>query len=132
MSIVTGTGGGTGGSTSYFSSFLATTNKSAPAQPTTGSVTGTVGDHTLSTPEIASHNHDMRPYVRGGSTGSSFIHYRQGDNPAPTPPTLPVTSTGGGGAHSHPFSGSLGSASTDVTIPAADVQYANVIVANKD
>ena len=132
MSIVTGTGGGTGGSTSYFSSFLATTDKSAPAQPTTGSVTGTVGGHTLSTPEIASHTHDIRPWVGGGSTGPNFIHYRANSDPGPVPPVMNATNTGGGGSHAHPFSGSLGSASTDVTIPAADVQYANVIVANKD
>jgi hypothetical protein len=42
--------------------------------------------------------------------------------------------TGGGGAHSHPFSGSLSSATADVsvTVPAANVKYANVIVATKD
>jgi len=43
-----------------------------------------------------------------------------------------IVPTGGGGSHAHPFSGSLSSATADVTIPAADVKYANVIVATKD
>jgi len=135
MSIVTGTGGGTGGTTSYFSSFLATTDKSAPAQPVSGSVSGTVGGHTLSTPEISSHSH---PSVRGvfpsgnATWGGGFppgnTQYACGTSTF----TSGTGSSGGGGSHSHPFSGSLASASADVTIPAADVQYANVIVANKD
>lgn len=132
MSVVTGTGGGTGGTTSYFASFLATTNKSAPAQPVSGSLSGTVGGTTLSTPTIASHNH--------------IIPHTNQDNPRQVPrelsvngpaqgPNLPQASvqpSGGGGSHAHPFSGSLSGATADVTIPAADVKYANVIVATKD
>jgi len=134
MSVVTGSGGGTGGSTAYFSSFLATTNKTATESDATvtGSVSGTVGNHTLSTPEIASHSHNV-------SAGSP-------QNTPPKPATvayscvysgetnISTTSTGGGGTHSHPFSGTLSSASVDVsaTVPAANVKYANVIIAAKD
>ena len=126
MAVVTGTGGGTGGSTSFFSSLLTGTNSTAvqDSAPVTGSLSGTVGDTTLSTPQIPSHSHPngARPVGAprnapgnpsgGGSTGG----------------------TGGGGSHSHPFSGSLSSASADVdaTVSAIDVKYANVIIAAKD
>jgi len=126
MSVVTGTGGGTGGSTAYFSSFLATTNKSAPGQPVTGSVSGTVGSTTLTTPQIPSHNHPVT--AANPSTFGSF------DNPATQATATPTTTgnTGGGTGHSHPFSGTLSGATASVTIPAANVKYANVIIAAKD
>jgi hypothetical protein len=144
MSVVTGTGGGTGGSTAYFSSFLATTDKAGTDTATvTGSVAGTVGSTTLSTPTIATHRHAFKAFF-GGPNGS----------PVPSPyATLPqqgrgqgshifpdsdpldyIQPAGGGGSHSHPFSGTLTSASADVsvTVPAANVKYANVIIAAKD
>jgi hypothetical protein len=129
MSVVTGTGGGTGGSTSYFSSFLATTNKSAPAQPVSGSVSGTVGGTTLSTPTIASHTHTINRRD-GNPTPGPAPTVTAG--PAPSDTNTVTNATGGGGSHAHPFSGSLASATADVTIPAANVKYANVIVASKD
>ena len=137
MSVVTGTGGGTGGSTSYFSSFLATTDKSAPAQPVSGSVSGTVGGHTLSTPEIASHNHAFNtestaPQMTNPNTLP--LKARSSRRQAQFAPADPasISPSGGGGSHAHPFSGSLSSATADVTIPAANVKYANVIIAAKD
>lgn len=134
MSVVTGTGGGTGGSTSYFSSFLATTDKSAPGQPVSGSVSGTVGGHTLSTPEIASHSHTLEgPNVSAEPPpGVRYVASRTNTTSATPMWAGSICSTGGGGSHSHPFSGSLSSSTADVTIPAANVKYANVIVAAKD
>ena len=134
MSVVTGTGGGTGGTTSYFASFLATTDKSGaqPAAPVSGSVSGTVGGHTLSTPEIASHTHNIRACRQENAPpGSPTIIYNQNSASATN---INVDNAGGGGSHSHPFSGSLSGATADVsvTVPAADVKYANVIVAAKD
>ena len=131
MSVVTGTGGGTGGSTSYFSSFLATTNKSAPGQPVSGSVSGTVGNTTLSSPQIASHSHA----INGGNLNPGPGDYQPRPNPGGAngkPFNFTSGGAGGSGSHSHPFSGSLASATADVTIPAANVKYANVIVAAKD
>ena len=132
MSVVTGTGGGTGGSTSYFSSFLATTDKSAPGQPVSGSVSGTVGGTTLSTPQLSSHTHpgpSINVFNPVLPPKTQVINQNIDGGPA----TLPDTgATGGGGSHAHPFSGSLSSATADVTIPAANVKYANVIVAAKD
>jgi hypothetical protein len=134
MSIVTGTGGGTGGSTSYFSSFLATTDKSGTdTAPVTGTVAGTVGNHTLSTPQIPSHNHS----ITGGlanTPGAPFPVNGMNQNNINNGEPLNTANAGGGGSHSHPFSGSLSSATADVsvTVPAANVKYANVIVATKD
>ena len=131
MSIVTGTGGGTGGSTAYFSSFLATTDKTAAqgSAPVTGSVSGTVGSTTLSTPQIPSHTHPgtQRANVNSGPQQGTNVDYVQRS-------TSSTGSAGGGGSHTHPFSGTLTSASADVdaTVPAADVKYANVIIAAKD
>jgi hypothetical protein len=143
MSVVTGTGGGTGGSTSYFSSFLATTDKSGTdTAPVTGSVSGTVGGHSLSTPEIASHKHQITQVAPGPQNPSPTRGFDapvfQARRSEPTafsfsePSSFPLQ--GGGGSHAHPFSGSLASATADVsvTVPAANVKYANVIVATKD
>ena len=130
MAVVTGTGGGTGGTTAFFSSFLATTNKSAPGQPVSGSVSGTVGATTLTTPTIASHTHGLNRRS-GNPTPDQPLATPFGEQPAdPTPAT--TQAAGGGGSHTHPFSGTLTSATAAVTIPAADVKYANVIIAAKD
>lgn len=147
MAVTTGTGGGTGGSTAYFSSFLATTNKSGTdSAPVSGSVSGTVSPSTLSTPQLASHNH-TRFFARrcdnenpGSPIPSQYAQFPT----AVTVFTCPVSSSprcgitgvpaGGNGAHGHGFSGSLSSVTADVsvTVPAANVKYANVIVAAKD
>jgi len=136
MSVVTGTGGGTGGSTAFFSSFLATTDKTAvqDSAPVTGSVSvsASIGATTLSTPQIPSHSHPVNR--SSGMAG-------QGGFCAQPQITQEITgyvgNTGGGGSHTHPFSvssASLSSASADVdaTVPAANVKYANVIIAAKD
>jgi len=151
MSVVTGSGGGTGGSTAYFSSFLATTNKAGTDTATvTGSVAGTVGATTLSTPTIASHSHTFpighrQPENAGPSSpsclifnvcclGAPFVPGQPGGVPPGNRGSSETNDAGGGGSHTHPFSGSLSSASADVsvTVPAANVKYANVIIAAKD
>tara|TARA_Y100001938_G_scaffold108973_1_gene148924 strand:+ start:887 stop:1978 length:1092 start_codon:yes stop_codon:yes gene_type:complete len=148
MSIVTGSGGGTGGSTAYFSSFLATTDKTGtdPDAPVTisatVSVSASIGSTTLSTPTIASHSHNVpgstpanpgtettQPnmiLIRDGAQGNSQRNQTTGN-------------TGGGGSHTHPFSVTSSSlnvssatADVDTTVPAINVKYANVIIAAKD
>jgi hypothetical protein len=64
LRVVSGTGGGSGppgGGTAFNTTFPTTTPKSFSVTLT---VAGTVGPHTLTTPEIRSHNHP------GSSTGS--------------------------------------------------------------
>ena len=127
MSIVTGTGGGTGGADSFYSTF--TTTKNTDIGSATVSVSGTVGGTTLSTPTIPSHSHG--------------VNIGDGNNPTPYPgsvrgnagpPLTPVNTTnaGGGSSHSHPFSVSSSSLGGTISVPAMDIKYANVIVANKD
>jgi hypothetical protein len=146
MSIVTGTGGGTGGSDSFYSTFASSRNTDTSAA--TVSVSGSVGGTTLSTPTIASHNHP-RPALPTGNFGNA----RSPNNSQPTSfhplgiqlqqagnervqqnPQSPFSlgNAGGGGSHSHPFSVSSSSLGGTISMPAMDVKYANVIVANKD
>jgi hypothetical protein len=110
-----------------------------------------VGGTSLSTPQLASHAHAGAPQQPGPGVNpgnaSNFPVLRQGYNQnSPNPqggspginPNLNIPqgvgNTGGGGTHAHPFSGSLSGATANVsvTVPAADVKYANVIVAAKD
>ena len=141
MSIVTGTGGGTGGSDSFYSTFAvsrSTASGSLPVAslPVSGSVSGTVGDTSLSTPQIASHSHSFSIIQPHPNSGSPNVARGSGNQPG----TAGTSSAGGGGSHAHPFSGSLSSASTgsgttgsgSFSMPAMDVKYANVIIANKD
>ena len=139
MSIVTGTGGGTGGSDSFYSTFASSRN--ADTSGASVSVSGSVGGHTLSTPEIASHNHGPFPYqAPQGQNPNSQRGWQQTTMAAKNydpwgfntwwPWVYP--STGGGGSHSHPFSVNSSSLGGTVSMPAMDVKYANVIVANKD
>ena len=142
MSIVTGSGGGTGGNDSFYSTFTSsksTATGSLPISslPVSGSLSGTVGGTTLSTPTIASHCHCSATPDRDNPSGarSAGCPVTGGFNS-----DFITSNAGGGGSHSHPFSGSLSSASTgsgttgtgSFSVPAMDIKYANVIIANKD
>jgi hypothetical protein len=142
MSIVTGTGGGTGGSDSFYSTFTSSKTVNTGAIPVSGSLSGSVGGTTLSTPTIATHNHQPGGFAPGPQNPNPQYLWGGGimanRNPEPWPFGFQPQNwqpAGGGGSHSHPFSGSLSSATTSDTplsIPAMNVKYANVIVANKD
>jgi hypothetical protein len=138
LQVVTGTGGGTGGTDTFSSVFSGSKSASAPSVPLSTanlSISGLAASaHTLSTPELPAHSH---PYSGGVSPP---------DNAQFTSPGIPATSqinsstptsaTGGGGSHSHPLSGvSLsGSLSSTIsaTVPAMDLKYADSIIATKD
>jgi len=148
MSIVTGSGGGTGGSDSFYSTFASSRNTDIGSA--TVSVQGSVGGTTLSTPTIASHNHP-RPGLPTGNFGNnqspnnsqptSFhpslgvgLNNVSGNERIQQNPQSPFNlgNAGGGGSHSHPFSVSSSSLGGTISMPAMNVKYANVIVANKD
>ena len=134
LSVVTGTGGGTGGSDSFYSTFGASRTLNTGAIPVSGSVSGSVGGTTLSTPQIPSHNHSVQAFATPqGTTPPPAL---PGVNvPGVGPVNVPTSSTGGNSSHNHPFSGSLSGASTantPLTIPSMNVKYANVIIAAKD
>jgi hypothetical protein len=109
-----------GGSIAFSSAFpsASTVPISSPV-----SVTGSVGDTTLTTPQIPSHDH-----TAGGVNAPL-----RGPAPASIAPratgTTNTGSTGGSGAHNHPISSSPVSLSATVDLR---VQYIDVVVASKD
>jgi len=125
MSIVTGTGGGTGGGDSFYSTFG--TGRNTDTSAATVSVSGSVGGTSLSTPTIASHSHSVSPSGNNRPSGSGVLQGGvQGGG------SFGTSSAGGGGSHSHPFSVSSSSLGGTISMPAMNVKYANVIIANKD
>lgn len=137
LRVVTGTGGGTGGTDAFGTTFASSRSTASGAITfndfTSASVPNTlgVGAHTLSTPEIPSHNHTANDIgFIGKPPGGQVVSDYQ--------PTGQVTgSTGGDGSHTHPISGSLSlsgsaSATTSLTIPAMNLKFANVVAATKD
>ena len=82
------------------------------------SVAGTVGSYTLTTSDIPSHTHSYTCYAGEGGTG---VEARGIGSAASFSGT--TGSTGGGGSHSHSFSG------TAINLA---VKYVDVIRATKD
>lgn len=138
LRVVTGSGGGTGGSDAFGTTF--TSSKSTASGPISFSnldnasapSTLSIGSTTLSTPTIASHNHSHT--LRGAwfQRNGSETKFRSPNNAEQT-----TSNTGGGGGHNHPLSGSLnlsgsGSATTSLSVPAMDLKFANVVACTKD
>lgn len=136
LQVVSGTGGGAGGSDTFSTTFTgskAANATSVPLDVANLSVSGiSAAAHTLSTPEIPSHNHvtpnlqtDLEAEIRGPNSSSA-----SGTAGGPS------GSTGGGGSHSHSLTGvSLsGSITTNLSasVPTMDLKYADSIVATKD
>lgn len=136
--VTTGSGAGTGGSDTFQTTFAASRNTEQKDLPVSGSVsvTGSVGSHTLSTPEIASHNHQATIITQG--PGGSSVNAFGRTIRSQTPDTTTVDNAGGGGGHTHPFSvpsASLSGATApnaQFAMPGMNIKYANVIVAAKD
>ena len=105
LRIVSGTGGGSGGSVAFTSAF------------TSQGVSGSVGSTTLTTAQIPAHAHGITLYeTETGTTGVT----RGG----PTYVADGFTNNqGGGGSHNHSFSG------TAINLA---VQYIDMILATKD
>jgi len=147
LRIVTGSGGGTGGTDSFSSTFTGSKSTDSGAilytdlTPVSVPHTLSAGATTLSTPQLPSHTHTANWSLwnpafdsdRGGNFSSQGF-------PTPKPSAenwVGSNSTGGGGSHSHPVSGSLAlsgnaSATTSLSVPAMNLKYANVVAATKD
>jgi hypothetical protein len=108
LRVVSGTGGATGGAVDFTTAF-------PPAANTTIPVTATVNNLTLTTPQIASHNHPGGGYAPGNDAGPSS----PGDRNTVTGPT------GGDNTHTHPAP----AASTSINVR---VKYVDVILATRD
>jgi hypothetical protein len=127
LRIVTGTGGGTGGSVDFTTAFA--------SQTPTGTVTvsGSVGDTTLAAPTIPSHQHRITaPNFNAGGANST-----PGAAPAafqmvygvPGTRATSTSNTGGGGAHSHPISAPATFSGSAINLA---VKYLDVITATKN
>jgi len=108
--VVNTAGGGSGGTVAFSTAFASK------------SVSGTVGATTLSTTQMPSHKHCLVSAGGGGSPPSYFIFSGVGPNPSSIVPCS-VNPTGGGGSHTHCFSG------TAINLA---VQYVNTIIGVKN
>ena len=124
LRVVSGTAS-SGGTIAFSSAFpsASTVPISSPV-----SISGSVGNTTLTVDQIPSHTHSP-----GGTSPATT------NNPAPTRAPAPgkslaadnTGSTGGSGAHTHPWSASPASVSLSTTVDLR-VQYIDIIVASKD
>ena len=136
--VTTGSGAGTGGSDTFQTTFAASRNTEQKDLPVSGSVSvsASIGSHSLSTPELASHNHPFTVYPQ--TPGAPTVLGAQKVQRAQQSDTATTNNAGGGGSHTHPFSvssASLSSASApnaQFAMPGMNIKYANVIVAAKD
>ena len=91
------------------------------------SVSGSAGNTTLSTPQIPSHNHQV-PVQVNNKQGSGIRRQSSQGDAGP----ISTSSTGGDGAHSHPFSFSSGSGTFSGNAINLAVKYVDVIRATKN
>jgi len=103
LRVVTGTAS-SGGSVAFTTAFVSQ------------AVSGTVGNTTLTTAQMPSHNHSIGLNFNDSPGGSGPFTNNQGD-------TAFSGSTGGGGSHNHSFTG------TAINLA---VQYVDLIIASKD
>ena len=117
LRVVSGSGGGTGGSQAV----------SSPAHNLAGAHNLAAAAHTLTTAESASHSHSV-PMYRPATYQSGNKPYR-GNGPGYGSPSGSATAgaVGGGGSHVHNMSGNV-SVSGSITTPT----YMDVIIATKD
>jgi hypothetical protein len=119
LRVVSGTGGGTGGTAAV----------SSPAHNLSGSSTHNLaaGSHTMTTPEMPSHTHLQGFYNPGP-------YYQQKPRKTPTQQggtgQTSTGGTGGGGGHVHALSGSISTSVSggSITTPT----YMDVIIAARD
>lgn len=117
LRVVSGTAG-SGGSVAFTTAF------GTPAVSGSVSLSGNLGNTSLSTNQIASHTHNQR---RPLNSGGNQMGNPQRNSTAGGQAT---SSTGGGGSHNHTtgnLAGSLSSATTSI-----NVRYVDVILAAKD
>jgi len=118
LRVVTGTGGGSGGSNSFTSAFPS-------SKPISGSfpISGSVGNRTLSNNMIPQHTHSNGGAVTLSPGGGDV---RSGGGWSRSTPGTGNNSTNAS-SHNHPFSGGNASFSTSVDLA---VQYIDVLICN--
>tara|TARA_R100000808_G_C2114613_1_gene127663 strand:+ start:41 stop:727 length:687 start_codon:yes stop_codon:yes gene_type:complete len=117
LRVVSGSGGGSGGSVAFETAFASHT----PA----GSVSGNTASHTLTISQIPEHTHSYNQKVYNqpgvGNAGGGGARVTEADQGATT------GSTGGGGGHSHGATG-LSFSGSAINL---DVSYVDVIICTK-
>jgi hypothetical protein len=113
LRIVSGTAG-SGGSAAFTTAF------GEPSVSGSVSISGTVGNHTLTTAQIPSHTHTAAVMGSGPAGNPDFGGGALSGS---------TGATGGNGAHSHSFTGSGSISSATAAI---NVQYVDVIIATKN
>jgi len=134
LRVVSGSGGGTGGTHGLSSPPSTAHTHSTPSHSHTHTLSA--GAHTLSTAEMPSHSHTPRGYSSGSwAYHYDSLHYSYTQNPI-TADGPNTTSTGSSSSHSHSLSGSIssgGSGTSGSASPTAFApQYIDVIVCSKD
>lgn len=109
MRIVSGPGGGSGGSVAFTSAFASV------------AITGTVGNTTLTSSQIPPHKHGFS--IGNGTSASAMPDYNPADGNNFVVTAYTDENIGGGNSHGHTFTGS--------PINLA-VQYIDMILASKD
>jgi hypothetical protein len=117
LRLVSGTGGGTGGTTAYSTVF-------ANQTPT---ISGSASATTLSLAQIPSHDHSGAAGGNGGaSVPVTYGNYQvTGDPSGYNSGTANVYSNGSGSSHTH----GLSATSSAITL---NVRYANIIICSKN
>jgi hypothetical protein len=131
LRVTTGTAS-TGGTVDFTSAFV---SQAVSVSGTTDNTTagGTVANHTLATANIPSHTHTLTGPWDGATTKSGGTQSYAKENRASPTTNKTTNATGGGGAHSHGFTGTAhnhtftGSDTIDLA-----VKYLDVITATKD
>lgn len=123
LRLVTGTAS-TGGSVAFTTAFASQTPSG------TVSVSGSVGNHTLTTAELASHTHTNQADLSGCNSGASILSRVSLNNRGNVVQTFTNAATGGGSAHNHGLTISSSTFSGNAINLA--VSFVDVIRATKD
>jgi len=133
LRVVSGTGGGSGGSTAFTTvlsstagNLVTSVNNTFPIQIPTG-LPSNVGNHTLALNQIPDHSH---PSTFGPTNGANATPFSNtgGRLVSGSNATGGMIEGSGGGAHTHPFSGSATINSSSNTGINLAVTYVDVIL----
>jgi hypothetical protein len=136
LRVISGTGGGSGGTTNFTSCLSSTNNLTTPFNVSSGIsvVPGTasnIGNHTLTLNQIPDHTHPTPiGQIEGrGSTpfSNAGARLRQGSTA-----TGGMIESSGGGSHNHPFSGTVTLNQSFISNPNLAVTYVDVIICSLD
>ena len=135
LRVVSGSGGGTGGSVGFTTAFG---SKSISATASSENTGGTVSGHTLTESEIPSHRHvsfktwrhQSSPNLGYGAGWQGFTWFARSF--ASATDTYYTENTGGGNSHTHGFTGGAHNHTISVGNLDLAVSYIDVIVAQKD